>query len=838
MTIADHETPDATSGAGFTPAVSGEPTASAESSSRYTNGNAVRPVSPTRPGPAATSAVSAARSERIEEEGFAVLPFNGVDSVERAAVTPSEAQPYRELGLADDEYAKVRSILHRRPTDSELYMYSIMWSEHCSYKSSKVHLRQFGDKAPHSDRLLAGMGENAGVIAISDRLAVTFKVESHNHPSFVEPYQGAATGVGGIVRDILAMGARPIAVMDPLRFGAIDHPDTARLLRGVVGGVGGYGNCLGLPNIGGELVFDPCYQANPLLNALCLGVLPTDGLQSKNATGPGNIVVLMGAKTGRDGIGGASVLASATFDADSEMRRPSVQVGDPFTEKLLIEACLELYAAKLVVGIQDLGAAGISCALTETAAGAGTGMRAYLERVPLREPSMAPHEILASESQERMLLIVTPENLKAVLAVAEKWGVLATDIGEVTNTGRLVITWHGETVVDVPPGSLADDGPVYARPTREPADRPLLVVDRAETLPRPKTSDELLATLLRMIGSPNLCDKTYVTEQYDRYVLGNTVLAQPEDAGVIRLDEETGLGVALATDGNGRFARLDPYAGAQLALAESYRNVAMTGAEPVAVTNCLNFGSPEDPAVMWQFAEAVRGLADGCAAMGIPVTGGNVSFYNQTGAAAINPTPVVGVLGILANVAERVPMGLQNDGDLLYVLGDTHEELSGSEWAWVEHGHLGGQPPRVDFAAERTLAMTVAAAAARGQVTTAHDLSDGGLAQALVESCLRRGLGATVGLPPGVSPFIALFSESSARALVAVPRGQELAFAALCDELGQPFIAIGAVNASRGALEIIDHFTVSLDDLRAAHTGTLERHFADTPKRSGSREAS
>ena len=549
MTIADHETPDATSGAGFTPAESGEPTGSP----RYANVSGALPVPPTRPASAPTSAsgasgagASATHPERVQEEGFDVLPFNGVDSVERAATTPSEAQPYRELGLADDEYAKVRSILGRRPTDSELYMYSIMWSEHCSYKSSKVHLRQFGDKAPHSDRLLAGMGENAGVIAISDRLAVTFKVESHNHPSFVEPYQGAATGVGGIVRDILAMGARPIAVMDPLRFGAIDHPDTARVLGGIVGGVGGYGNCLGLPNIGGELVFDPCYQANPLLNALCLGVLPTDGLQSKNATGPGNVVVLMGAKTGRDGIGGASVLASATFDADSETRRPSVQVGDPFTEKLLIEACLELYAAKLVVGIQDLGAAGISCALTETAAGAGTGMRAYLERVPLREPSMAPHEILASESQERMLLIVTPENLKAVFAVAEKWGVLATDIGEVTDTGRLVITWHGETVVDVPPGSLADDGPVYARPMREPADRPLLMVDRAETLPRPKSGEELLATVLRMIGSPNLCDKTYVTEQYDRYVLGNTVLAQPEDAGVIRLDEETGLGVALS----------------------------------------------------------------------------------------------------------------------------------------------------------------------------------------------------------------------------------------------------------------------------------------------------
>jgi phosphoribosylformylglycinamidine synthase subunit PurL len=749
------------------------------------------------------------------------------DTVQRAAETPDETQPYADLGLSPDEYAKIKSILGRRPTDSELAMYSIMWSEHCSYKSSKVHLRQFAEKAPPSDRLLAGMGENAGVVRVSEDLAVTFKIESHNHPSFVEPYQGAATGIGGIVRDILAMGARPIAVMDPLRFGAIDHPDTARVLSGIVGGVGGYGNCLGLPNIGGELVFDPCYQANPLLNALCLGVLPAAGLQRKQASGPGNVVVLLGAKTGRDGIGGASVLASASFDADSEARRPSVQVGDPFTEKLLIESCLELYAAGLVVGIQDLGAAGISCALAETAAGAGTGIRAYLERVPLREPSMAPHEILASESQERMLLIVAPENLKAVLAIADKWGVLATDIGEVTGDGRLVVSWNGHVVVDVPPGSLADDGPVYARPMREPAEVPLLSADRAETLPRPRTPDELRATLLRMVASPNLCDKTFVTEQYDRYVLGNTVLAAPEDAGVIRVDEATGLGVALSVDGNGRFTRLDPYRGAQLALAEAYRNVAVTGAEPVAVTNCLNFGSPEDPAVMWQFAEVVRGLADGCAEIGIPVTGGNVSFYNQTGTVAINPTPVVGVLGVLENVADRVGIGFARDGDVIYVLGETHEELSGSEWAWAEHGHLGGEPPAVDLAAERRLATVIGSAARHGHISAAHDISDGGLAQSLVESCLRRGAGAVIGLPDGQSPFVALFAESAGRALVAVSRGHEKAFAALCNEQGQPATPIGVITAERPVLELRNLFTVGLDELREASAGTLPKYFSD-----------
>ncbi|SCE85347.1 phosphoribosylformylglycinamidine synthase subunit PurL [Micromonospora mirobrigensis] len=763
----------------------------------------------------------------------------GVDTVGRADATPEELQPYAELGLRDDEYDRIRHILGRRPTQAELAMYSIMWSEHCSYKSSKVHLRQFGEKAPPSDRLLAGIGENAGVVQISDELAVTFKVESHNHPSFVEPYQGAATGVGGIVRDILAMGARPVAVMDPLRFGAADHPDTARVLPGVIAGVGGYGNCLGLPNIGGEVVFDPCYQGNPLVNALCLGVLPVDRLQKKDATGPGNIVVLMGARTGRDGIGGVSVLASATFDEGSEQRRPSVQVGDPFMEKLLIEACLELYDAELVVGIQDLGGAGLTCALTETAASAGTGMRVWLERVPLREASMEPHEILASESQERMLLVVTPEKLEAVLKTAEKWGVWATAIGEVTapspdgQPGRLVVTWRDQLVVDVPPGSLVDDGPVYARPMREPADLILLQADRAETLPRPANPDALRETLLRMIASPNLADKTWVTEQYDRYVLGNTVLAQPEDSGVIRIDERTGLGVALSVDGNGRYARLDPYHGTKLALAEAYRNVAVTGAKPIAVTNCLNFGSPEDPGVMWQFAEAVRGLADGCLELGIPVTGGNVSFYNQTGAAAIHPTPVVGVLGVLDNVAERVPMGFvpraAGDHDQIFLLGETHVELSGSEWAWVTHEHLGGVPPMVDLGRERQLADLLAEAARVGHLSSAHDLSDGGLAQSLVESCLRRGVGARVVVPErfagGTMPFVYLFSESSSRVLVSVPRGHEKAFTALCAERGVPWEHIGVTDPAGGALEVYGQFRIGLDELHRAHTSTLPRLF-------------
>ncbi|HLU43633.1 MAG TPA: phosphoribosylformylglycinamidine synthase subunit PurL [Natronosporangium sp.] len=763
-------------------------------------------------------------SVELEPQG---IEWDHLDTVARAAETPHQQQPYEELGLREDEYERIREVLGRRPTESELAMYSIMWSEHCSYKSSKVHLSKFQDLAPSSDRLLAGIGENAGVVKITDELAVTFKVESHNHPSFIEPYQGAATGVGGIVRDILAMGARPVAVMDPLRVGAADHPDTARVLTGVVAGIGGYGNALGLPNIGGEVVFDPCYQGNPLVNALCLGVLPVDRLQNKAATGPGNLVVLMGALTGRDGIGGVSVLASAGFDQEAAIQRPSVQVGDPFMEKLLIEACLELYEAGLVVGVQDLGGAGLTCALSETAAAAGTGMEIALERVPLREPSMAPHEILASESQERMLLIVAPEHLEAVLAVAEKWGVPATAIGTVTDTGILRVTWHGHAVAELPPSSLADDGPVYARPIREPADLPLLQADRAETLPRPTTGEQLRETVLRLAASPNLCDRTWITEQFDRYVRGNTVAAMPENAGVIRLDERTRVGVALSVDGNSRYTRLDPYTGAQLALAEAYRNVAVSGAVPVAVTNCLNFGSPEDPHVMWQFAEAVRGLAEGCAQLGIPVTGGNVSFYNATGPVAINPTPIVGVLGVLEDVATRIPMGFSHPGDVIILVGETREELSGSEWAWVTHGHLGGSPPAVDLAAEQRLATLIRAARDLDLLRSAHDLSEGGLAQALVEACLRHGYGATVALPedaPG-GPFGFLFSESAGRALVSVPLGREKAFAAQCEEHQVPWTPLGVVAGADAPLTVTGQFEIDLAELRTAWSSTLPKLF-------------
>lgn len=599
-----------------------------------------------------------------------------LDTVKNAEQTPDVAQPWAELGLKEDEYARIREILGRRPTGAELAMYSVMWSEHCSYKSSKVHLKQFGDKKPDSDAMLVGIGENAGVVDVGQGYAVTFKVESHNHPSYIEPYQGAATGIGGIVRDILAMGARPVAVMDPLRFGAADHPDTRRVLPGIVAGIGGYGNCLGLPNIGGEVVFDSCYQGNPLVNALCVGVMKHEDIHLAQASGAGNKVILYGARTGGDGIGGVSVLASETFDDTKPTKRPAVQVGDPFQEKLLIECTLEIFREKLVKGIQDLGGAGLSCATSELASAGSGGMRVELDTVPLRDNTLSPEEILMSESQERMCAIVEPGKVDRFLEICEKWDVIATVIGEVTDGERLEIFWHGELVVDVPPRTVAHEGPTYQRPYARPSWQDALQADAptGERLARPTTGEGLKADLLKVAGSPNQASKSWITDQYDRYVLGNTVLSVGEDSGMIRIDEETNLGVSVATDGNGRYTKLDPYTGAQLALAEAYRNVAAGGAKPLAISDCLNFGSPEDPDVMWQFAEATRGLADACLVLGTPVTGGNVSLYNQTGEVAIHPTPVVAVLGVIDDVTRRTPVAFAEEGQLLYLLGDTADE--------------------------------------------------------------------------------------------------------------------------------------------------------------------
>ncbi|MEU4738977.1 phosphoribosylformylglycinamidine synthase subunit PurL [Actinosynnema sp. NPDC023658] len=763
-----------------------------------------------------------------------------VDTVEHAEKTPDQEQPYKELGLKDDEYARIKDILGRRPTDAELAMYSVMWSEHCSYKSSKVHLKYFGETTTDEmrEKMLAGIGENAGVVDIGDGWAITFKAESHNHPSYVEPYQGAATGVGGIVRDILAMGARPLAVMDPLRFGPADAPDTRRVLPGIVAGVGGYGNCLGLPNIGGEVVFDATYAGNPLVNALCVGAMRVEDLHLAHASGVGNKVVLFGARTGLDGIGGVSVLASETFDDTAESdaasagghtsagkrkKLPSVQVGDPFTEKVLIECCLELFAERIVVGIQDLGGAGLACATSELASAGDGGMLVHLDRVPLRASGMTPAEILSSESQERMCAVVRPEDLDAFLAVCAKWDVIATEIGEVTDGDRLVITWHDEVVLDVPPRTVAHEGPVYDRPIERPADQDALVADTPDGLPKP-AREELLDLVKTMAASPNLASKRWVTQQYDRYVRGGTVLAQPSDSGMIRIDESTNRGVALSTDCNGRYAKLDPYAGAQLALAEAYRNVATTGATPVAVTNCLNFGSPEDPAVMWQFEQAVKGLADGCVELGIPVTGGNVSFYNQTGSTAILPTPVVGVLGVIDDVRRRIPTGIGAEaGETLLLLGETRAEFGGSEWAHVVHGHLGGVPPKVDLAREKLLGEVLVAGSRDGMLSAAHDLSEGGLAQALVETCLLGEVGARVFLEG--DEFTELFSESAARVLVAVPRTEELRFTDMCTARGLPWRKVGVVDPESDALEVQGLGSLPLAELREAWEGTLPALF-------------
>lgn len=713
------------------------------------------------------------------------------DTVENAQQTPDEPQDYRALGLKDDEYAHIKEILGRRPTAAELAMYSVMWSEHCSYKSSKKHLKeQFGAKTTPEmkEHLLVGMGQNAGVVDIGDGYAVTFKVESHNHPSFVEPYQGAATGVGGIVRDIMAMGARPVAVMDQLRFGAVDHPDTARVVHGVVAGVGGYGNCLGLPNIGGETEFDSSYQGNPLVNALCMGVMRHEDIHLANATGVGNHVVLFGARTGGDGIGGASILASESFEDGMPTKRPSVQVGDPFMEKVLIECCLELFDAGVVEAIQDLGAAGISCATSELAANGDSGMHVDLEKVLLRDPTLTAGEILMSESQERMMAIVSTAHLSEFEDIVRKWDVEYAVIGTVTGDGRLTVDHHGQRIVDVDPKTVAIDSPVYDRPYAKPAWQDALnantvleAMARGELeMPGDNDLEKLRQEILDVcVTNPNAAAKNWVTDQYDRFVRGNTGLSYPDDAGVIRVVEETGRGVALSTDANGWYTKLDPYTGAQQALAEAYRNVCVVGARPVAITDCLNFGNPEDPDAMWQLVQAMTGLADGCVTLKVPVTGGNVSLYNSSGDtmsqpdSSINPTPVVGMLGLMDSVTRVVPAAFVAEGQQILLLGaETTAELDGSAWARF-HGHFGGKPPVVDFAAEQALGEVLIAGADSFAHLGAHDISNGGLAQALVEMACRFHIGARLDLrqlqaETGLGATALLFSETQARAVACV----------------------------------------------------------------------
>jgi phosphoribosylformylglycinamidine synthase len=613
------------------------------------------------------------------------------------------------------------------------------------------------------------------------------------------------------------MGARPIAIMDPLRFGPADAPDTRRVLPGIIAGVGGYGNCLGLPNIGGEVVFDETYIGNPLVNALCVGVMKHSDIKLAKAAGAGNLVVLYGAKTGGDGIGGVSVLASETFESKGPAKRPAVQVGDPFVEKVLIECSLEIFAEDLVVGIQDLGGAGLSCATSELASGGSGGMKVQLEKVPLRDPSLSPEEILMSESQERMCAIVEPSKIARFLEICEKWDVTVSVIGEVTDGKHLEITWNGELIVDVPPRTVAHDGPVYNRPLAQPA-----YIDAAAKevikVPIPSSPDEIKATVLKLAATPNLADKSWVTNQYDRYVQGNTIQSQPDDSGMVRIDEKTHLGVAVATDANANWSYLNPYQGAKLALAEAARNIATAGAKPLAVTNCLNFGSPEDPGVMWQFAESVRGLADGCLEMGLPITGGNVSFYNQTGTVAILPTPVIGVLGVIDDVRTRTPMSFDRAGLDLYLLGETQEDLAGSEWAYM-HNQRGGIAPIADLRREMRLIELLVAGRTKKIFTAAHDLSQGGLAATLTEMVLRHNTGATIQL---ANVGISLLSETPGRVVVAIDPGQTQA---LTIEAAAQKIALTKIGVTGGDALVINEATISLNELRTAHTQTFPKLF-------------
>ena len=742
------------------------------------------------------------------------------DTVADAVASPDLEQPYAALGLKDDEYARIKEILGRRPTDAELAMYSVMWSEHCSYKSSKTHLRYFGKTTTEEmgSKILAGIGENAGVVDVGGGHAVTFRVESHNHPSYVEPHQGAATGVGGIVRDIMAMGARPIAVMDQLRFGPADAPDTQRVLPGVVDGIGGYGNCLGLPNIGGETVFDESYAGNPLVNALCVGTLKVEDLKLAFASGLGNKVMLFGSRTGLDGIGGVSVLASDTFEDGAERKLPAVQVGDPFAEKVLIECCLDLYRAGVVVGIQDLGGAGLSCATSELAASGDGGMMVNLDAVPLRAENMTAAEILSSESQERMCAVVTPENVERFKEICAHWDVTVAEIGEVTDNDHLVITHKGEVVVDAPAHTIANEGPEYQRPYARPEWQDELQQFRGVN--KPADAAGIRQAVIDMVSSPALCSRAFITEQYDRYVRGNTVQAKDADAGVLRIDEETGAGVAVSADCSGRYTKLDPNMGARLALAEAYRNVACTGATPIAVTNCLNFGSPENPDVMWQFKEAVHGLADGCHELGIPVSGGNVSFYNQTGAEPILPTPVVGVLGVIDDVASSIGTKAAA-GQQLVLLGETLDEFGGSIWQQVSGAGLNGMPPAVDLGNEQRLAALLSDS--RGVVAAAHDVSEGGLNQTLVELAINAGCGVVVDLAEVADDaFTALFSESASRVVVAMDADNVGGFFAAAEQHGVPATLIGEL---RGDSYDVASVSIPMDELESAWKNTLPELF-------------
>jgi phosphoribosylformylglycinamidine synthase II len=775
-----------------------------------------------------------------------------------------------EHGVTRDEYARIQQILGRDPNITELGIFSVMWSEHCSYKSSKVHLKRL----PTRGKLVVqGPGENAGVVDIGDGLVAAFKIESHNHPSYVEPFQGATTGVGGILRDIFTMGARPIAVLDSLRFGEItagkhtseaDAAKNRRILDGVVRGVGSYGNCFGVPTVGGEVAFEPCYSQNPLVNALALGIAKKEEIFLAKAKGIGNPVIYVGAKTGRDGIHGASLLASAEFTEESKQKRPNVQVGDPFMEKLLLEACLEAMQTGAVVAIQDMGAAGLTCSTMEMASRGGTGIEIDLAKVPQRETGMTPYEIMLSESQERMLLVAEKGREHEVLAVFKKWGLDAVVVGQVTEGGIARINNNGRVAAEIPALPLAEEGPVYHRPIAAPAPRVETEKDWFAFAPE---ATNLTANFVKLLASPAIASKPWITEQYDTSVRTNT-LAGPgtSDAAVVRIkDPKTGAvkrALALSTDGNGRWCQLNPRVGAMHAVAEAARNVAASGARPIAATNCLNFGSPEKPEVMWQFSETIDGLAEACTALGTPITGGNVSFYNETLGKSIYPTPVIGMLGILDDASKVLKIAFRNEGDIIVLfdgsastvgaqhlsrsgrdaasLLGTQREFSSSEYSKTVANIVTGEPPAIDLAAEKRLIDCLVALAVEGTVQSAHDISDGGLAVTLAESCfasvvagLQTGsfppepyLGATVSLDDAAPAESVLFGERGARVVVSITPSKLAAVLNTARQYNVAALQLGQVTRDssfriqHNGRAVIDS---SVESLRDAWAHSLER---------------
>lgn len=709
------------------------------------------------------------------------------------AVTP---QLVADHGITPDEYQKIVESLGREPNYTELGVFSVMWSEHCSYKSSRHYLKNLPTEGPH---VLQGPGENAGVVDIGGDLAVAFKIESHNHPSFIEPYQGAATGVGGILRDIFTMGARPIASLNSLRFGSLDHPRTRYLLSGVVAGIGGYGNCVGVPTVGGECYFDECYNSNILVNAFTLGIVNKKNIFTGVAKGPGNPVIYVGSKTGRDGIHGAT-MASESFSEEKEQRRPTVQVGDPFTEKLLLEACLELMEKDLIVGIQDMGAAGLTSSSVEMAGRGGCGIELNLAAVPLRESGMTPYEILLSESQERMLLVGRQGSEEKICEIFEKWDLDVVVIGQVTDDRQFRAIWQGEEIARIPVNALTKDAPSYQRPTAPPAYRDQVQQLDISSVSEPK---DLGIALKQLLGSPNIASKEWIYRQYDQFVRTNTVIAPGADAAVVRV-KGTGKGLALTVDGNSRYCYLDPYIGGVIAVAEAARNLACVGSRPIGLTDCLNFGSPENPEVMWQFSQVIRGMRDACIALEVPVVSGNVSFYNETDGSPIHPTPVIGMVGLLDRVETAITPWFKSSGDAVVLLGRTRQELGGSEYLKWTHGLTRGTPPWIDLRVERSVQLCCIEAIEKGILRSAHDVSDGGLAVALAECCVsgpEKPLGVRIETHEMIRGDALLFSESQSRIVVSLKAENLASLQEIAARHSIPLQVIGTVGGSRFVIQ-------------------------------------